>query len=214
MDGTRPTAIYGGAFDPPHYGHAEVVRQLLCAESGIDSVVVMPSRRPPHKTPVAAYEHRIAMCELLFCGGEAARVSIFQEADVSGATFTADVVHALPGWGSRNYLLVLGVDEVVALGSWKTPDRIFKHADLLVIERPGFMGFDRQAVASALSVLPVVKEKILRARSIKVDTAFTLSSTDIRSSLAIDWGYAKYLLTRDVRTYIREHGLYGAPRED
>ena len=207
MNSARPIAVYGGAFDPPHLGHAEVIRQLSNLEQ-IESIVVMPSRRPPHKTPVVSYGHRVAMCELMLNAYGDSKASIFREDSVKGTTFTADVVQTLPGWGEQHYLLVIGIEEVAALGSWKTPERIFEHAGLIVIQRPGFAEFNRQRAADSLDVTPIVKERILSALSITVDVRFTMSSTGVREEFLRDKEYAQYFVPPDVRAYIRQHGLY------
>ena len=57
-------AIFGGTFNPIHYGHlraAEEVREKL----GLDRVLFVPSGNPPLKTKdIAPARHRFAMVKL------------------------------------------------------------------------------------------------------------------------------------------------------
>ena len=56
--------LLGGTFNPPHLGH------LVCAQEarvqlGLDRVLLIPTRVPPHKVVEVepGVEHRVAMCE-------------------------------------------------------------------------------------------------------------------------------------------------------
>ena len=40
--------IYGGTFDPPHLGHMAAA-QAAIAVLGLDKLIFMPAKRPPHK---------------------------------------------------------------------------------------------------------------------------------------------------------------------
>jgi nicotinate-nucleotide adenylyltransferase len=57
-------AVYGGTFDPVHYGHlrsAIEIRQALC----VDTVCLVPSYMPPHRQqPDSTPEQRLEMLRL------------------------------------------------------------------------------------------------------------------------------------------------------
>ena len=56
-------AVFGGAFDPPHRGHAAVARHL----TGLfDEVWVMPAYKHMYDKRMTPYEDRLEMCNLLF----------------------------------------------------------------------------------------------------------------------------------------------------
>ena len=87
--------IYGGSFDPIHYGH------LLLAESAreqlnLDKVVFVPAAIAPHKrsqesAPATA---RIEMLKLAISGNAALEVSLL-EIDRGGVSYTVDTLTAL-----------------------------------------------------------------------------------------------------------------------
>ena len=57
-------AIYGGTFDPIHYGHLKTVKALSTLV-GLKNVSIMPNNIPPHRQPPeASHIHRRAMVEL------------------------------------------------------------------------------------------------------------------------------------------------------
>jgi len=55
-------AIYGGAFDPPHAGHASVIRRVL---DSCDQVLVVPSYRHADGKRMADFDLRCACVERL-----------------------------------------------------------------------------------------------------------------------------------------------------
>lgn len=55
-------ALYGGSFDPPHLGHAQVVLHLLYA--GFDEVWLIPAAVHPFGKELAPFAHRMRMLQL------------------------------------------------------------------------------------------------------------------------------------------------------
>lgn len=57
-------AIFGGTFDPVHYGHLRTV-EALAALTGLQKVTLLPNNVPPHRPqPVAspAAAGNVALC--------------------------------------------------------------------------------------------------------------------------------------------------------
>ena len=54
--------VYGGTFDPIHKGHSRLL-ELAKTLGGLDKVIVMPDRIPPHKVreDMASPEDRLEM---------------------------------------------------------------------------------------------------------------------------------------------------------
>ena len=87
--------IFGGSFDPVHYGH------LLLAEScreqcRLDQVWFLPAAVPPHKQGkvLAAGKARVEMLELAIAGNEHFAVSTI-ELDRAGVSYTVETLRAI-----------------------------------------------------------------------------------------------------------------------
>mgnify|MGYP001015375877 CR=1 FL=1 len=64
VDMTQLQAIYGGTFDPVHYGHLKPV-EILANQIGLSKVIIMPNNVPPHRPqPEATSAQRMHMLKL------------------------------------------------------------------------------------------------------------------------------------------------------
>lgn len=59
---TLKVAVYGGAFDPPHIGHADAIRQ---ASFHADEVIVVPSYRHAFGKKMTNFDVRIKLIEMM-----------------------------------------------------------------------------------------------------------------------------------------------------
>jgi cytidyltransferase-like protein len=82
-----PLGLFGGTFDPIHYGHlrlAETAREAL----GLARVRLIPAGQPPHRaTPGASGAHRLAMARLAAADNPAFEVDP-AEVEAAQASFT------------------------------------------------------------------------------------------------------------------------------
>ena len=89
-------AVYGGSFNPPHLGHAEVAMTVY-KELSPDIFLIIPDNIPPHKelaegSPTA--RQRMELCELAFQDVPGAQISDM-ELKREGRSYTADTVDLL-----------------------------------------------------------------------------------------------------------------------
>jgi nicotinate-nucleotide adenylyltransferase len=131
------TALYGGAFDPPHAGHVEVARAAK-EHFELPRLVVLVSERPGHKRVFLSADLRL----------ELARVA-FPDDDVRLDPYprTIDLLRAE---SFDDPLLVIGADEFCDFGSWQEPDGVLELAHLAVATRPGFPPDRLETVLHAL----------------------------------------------------------------
>ncbi len=110
-------ALFGGSFNPPHAGHAQVVLHLLHA--GFDEVWAIPAGVHPFGKELAPFSHREAMLRLALSDfGPRVRVCLI-EAELPAPSRTFDTVSELvrryPG---RAFHLALGEDQRADLPRW------------------------------------------------------------------------------------------------
>src|SRR6266566_2141964 len=91
----RRIGVFGGTFDPIHFGHLILAEQ--CRESGrLDQVWFLPTGNPPHKQEhiITRFEQRIEMIELAIAGYPPFRVDPIEH-ELPGLTYTANVLEEL-----------------------------------------------------------------------------------------------------------------------
>jgi nicotinate-nucleotide adenylyltransferase len=221
-DQLRPDAVlFGGAFDPPHAGHADCVEIVL---SGLPQarVHVLPAASPAgagaaHKRPTAAFADRLAMCELAFAPF-GARVAVEDwEAALPAPNYTVHTLAAaqprLPG---QRLGFLVGQDQLEAFDRWHQPLAILERATLVVVARRNDRAAGETtdldaAVASltrrldALAAAPrQTPWPILPLRG----DASPASSTALRSALAHGQTPPRAWLAPTVAAYIDQHALY------
>ena len=192
------TGIFGGTFDPVHFGHLRTV-EAAARRFGLRRVRFVPARVSPHKAPpVADARHRIAMLALALAGRPDWSLS-FLELDRDPPSYTVDTLRALAEEGGGDELwLLMGTDALAGFGAWKDPGEILRLARLGAFLREPFVGDGL--------VIPAVEGlanrlEVFDAGSVKI------SSTDLRSDLARGIGPAGRV-PESVAEYITKHGLY------
>ncbi|MBM3217342.1 MAG: nicotinate (nicotinamide) nucleotide adenylyltransferase [Candidatus Rokubacteria bacterium] len=208
------TALFGGSFNPIHYGHlllADEVRERL----GLARVVFMPAGIPPHKPAagMAPGEHRLAMVRLAIAGNPAFEASDL-ELRRTGPSYTADTVEAL-GVAPADLYLVIGSETFLDLLSWHEPRRIAARCRLVVIPRAR-SAFDPESAAAQKVLREIGADGIARADDGAPDagvivlhaTSLPLSASDIRARVARGASIT-YRVPPPVADYIARHRLYG-----
>ena len=194
-------AVLGGTFNPPHLGH------LVCAQEaylqlGLDRVLLIPARLPPHKVvdEDPGVEHRVEMCRLaIACDEQRMEVSEI-EADRSGPSYTVDTLDQLhSAMPDTELFLVVGADIAMGFGAWLEPERVLSLATLAVAARPGTA---RERVEQALAGIRGGE----RATFFQMPE-IGISSTMLRERVRAEQP-TRYLTPDAVRAYMDRHGLY------
>ena len=118
--------LFGGAFDPPHRGHVELLRRAR-AQLGLERLIVLVVADPGHKEVDTPADVRLRLARAAFPHDE---VLLDRHAR------TVDTLRAHPEWHDPVFLI--GADEFCAFASWKEPDEVLRLARLGVATRPGF----------------------------------------------------------------------------
>lgn len=196
--------IFGGAFDPVHYGHLILAEQSR-EQARLDAVWFVPAARHPFKADSTAttFERRAEMLQLAIAGHSDFRVDEIEK-DRPGLNYTADTLDDLQRRHPDAALhLLLGSDTLPEFPKWHEPVRIVRTAALVVMERPGHPVPAAAEIQAALALPPEVS---LRMQVVEVPL-IDLSSRDIRRRVA--QGHTiRYMLPRAVEVYIAEKGLY------
>jgi nicotinate-nucleotide adenylyltransferase len=133
-------AVFGGTFNPIHYGHLRSA-QALFEYLPIGHLRFVPARLPPHREePQVRAEHRAAMVERAIAGDP--RLSCDRrELDRDGPSYTVDTLESLRSelGAQAPLVLVLGCDAFLGFDTWHRWQAILRLAHLVVMARPGWV---------------------------------------------------------------------------
>ncbi len=128
-------AIFGGSFDPIHFGHLAVADFVL-ENTEIDQILFIPVGTPWQKNqPVASGLARSSMTHLAVAGNPAFSVSDL-EINRPEISYTIDTVETLLHEYPKIKLhLILGLDAAKTLPSWNRFEELIKKVSVLVLAR-------------------------------------------------------------------------------
>lgn len=212
--------IFGGTFNPIHFGHlrvAEEAREL----AGLDKVIFIPSGTPPLKTKdIAPASHRYAMTKLAVRNNP-----FFDVLDIEcrgrQKSYTVKTLEKLRELYPDDRLhFMLGIDAFLDIPNWYRSEILLSLADFIILSRP-----DRRFEDMAASPYLSVKRPLLRKLDRELETAYmttlsngriimlakvspvNISATDIRTRMKQGQSI-KYLLPAEVESYIISHHVY------
>jgi len=204
--------VFGGTFDPVHYGHLRTAFEVLQALR-FSEVRFMPCGTPPHRgSPVAAAGERLAMVRAA-TEGQHGFVVDDRELSREGPSYSVDTLSALRGeFPLRPIALIIGMDAFLGLPKWYHWQEILQLAHIVVAHRPGWKAPDIGPLGELLAERGTHRIGDLhQAKSghiyILDVTQLEISSTDIRDLVAAGRD-PRFLMPDAVRRYIRETGCY------
>lgn len=128
--------IFGGTFDPIHWGHIRPAL-ALADELNAQQIHLMPSAQPPHRdVPGATATQRLAMVTLAAQLDPRLRAEDWelQQQRLSYSTLTlAELAQRYP---NEPLVFALGSDAFNGLASWHQWQHLVDHAHLVVMPRP------------------------------------------------------------------------------
>ena len=208
----RKIGIFGGTFDPIHYGHLRPALEILDALS-LDTMLFIPAGQPPHRrAPSAGSDLRLAMVRAAVQGEPRFQVDD-RELKRSGPSYMADTLAEL----KRDYpgaalVLVLGTDAFLGLPGWERWREIFDHAHVAVAHRPGWWLQAEGELAALLAERFDADARRALARPagsilLRPVTQLEISSTRIREEAAAG-RELRYLVPDAVRELILNSACY------
>ena len=206
-------AVFGGAFDPVHFGHIKPAL-YLSRHDVISRVVFVPARLHPFKGRIGngcSDDDRLAMLKLIVRPPKLQISSHEIEAD--GVVHTVDTLRYFRSELGQDVPLafVVGEDAFNEIDGWREYRRLPELAHLIVIRRPGFeYAADHPLIAASggCSSLEDLAGSPAGRICLLDNEPVTVSSTEVRRLL--DGGrQPRYMMPGVVWNYIRRNCLYG-----
>ncbi len=134
----KKIGLFGGTFDPVHNGHLIIARSV-CETLGLNSVIFIPSARPPHKNSDIMFsaEERFRMLCLAV-----KKISCFTVSDIEmtrkGLSYTIDTILEIKKTlqADTDLAFIVGRDNLSEIETWKDPQAILDQCKIVVADRP------------------------------------------------------------------------------
>ena len=211
-----PLGIFGGTFDPIHYGHLRTALELLDSLSLSEVCFVPCGEQPLRSASTASGATRLSMVRAAVAGE--ARFSVdTRELKRSGPSYSLDTLTGLrTEHAERPLCLLLGMDAFASLPDWYRWRELIGLVHIIVAHRPGWHapreGDLGDLVREHAAHTP---RDLVSARSGRVFVApvtqLEISATALRASIRAG-GDPRYLVPEPVRAIIQQTQCYAGPR--
>ena len=212
----RTIGIFGGTFDPIHFGHLRTAFELLQALR-LDEMRFMPAGTPPHREgTVASAAVRLAMVQAA-TQGQPGFVVEDREIRREGLSYSVDTMRTLRAdFPDHSLCLIVGMDAFLGLPKWHQWRELLDLAHLVVAHRPGWrapsMGpLGELLVDRGTGRIGDLHESHAGCIYIHAVTQLEISSTEVRKLIAAGRD-PRYLMPDAVRAIIDETGCYRPKR--
>lgn len=196
--------IFGGTFDPVHYGHL-LLAECCREQATLDEVWFVPAAIAPHKSdrPPTPAASRVEMLELAIGGNEYFSLCLL-EVERKGVTFTIDTLNEIrQAQPDAEMFFLMGADSLADLPTWRDPQGICQLATPLVVRRPGS---DEPDFRCLEDLVPAARLAEFKKSTVEMPM-MGISSTEIRH-LVSQGKSIRYRTTPSVATYMKHSGLY------
>ena len=194
------TVIYGGSFDPVHFGHIELAKTALL-ETGANRLIFIPAKVSPFKKDKSQTEfiHRFNMCKIA-CGYiENATVDDI-EFNLPTPSYTVNTLCELKKKYNDDLVFVCGADSFMDLDRWKNPEEIFKMAEIFTAVRDDV---NIDVLKTKKEQLEKMGARVILSKMPKIDISSTEVRENIKNNIPCD-----ELIPKEILEYINTQNLY------
>ena len=216
--GAPLVGIFGGTFDPIHYGHLRVAEEIV-ETVGLQKMYFVPAGMPRLRhSPVASSQHRVEIVRLAI---QKNPDFVLDEREIyrDGVSYSIDTVREFKQEFGEEVRLcfILGADAFIKLPEWNNWKELFNLCHFIVSTRPGY----------SLTLIKELLSKELReecsqrwvsnTESLRKDTSglifiasttmLDISATTIRAHIAVGRS-VRHLVPSVTVNYISENKLY------
>jgi len=213
----RPFGVFGGMFDPIHFGHlrtAHELHELL----GLESVAFLPAGDPPHRAaPLADAATRLAMVRAATADDPRFLVDD-RELRRRGPSYTVLTLEELRAERAvQPLVLIMGMDAFAGIERWHRAGDLLSLAHVVVASRPR-ASLPREGFAARMLQecrAPEVASLASRPAGfvhLCDNTQLDLSSSAVRAVVAAGRD-PRYLMPEAARRIILGTGSYARPGE-
>lgn len=194
MIAIKKYGVFGGTFDPIHFGHIHLIKKILDLHL-FDELIIIPAGDPWQKKPEVPASTRLEMTRIALAELPVLVSDI--EVNRAGSSYAIDSVKELKAkLAPCSVTWILGSDVLSTIHTWNRIEELAKEVDFLIIRRP--------STDEVETHLP----DFLSAQQIEI-AALDISATQVRSAIS-NHADVSQLIPDSVAKFIKSKGLYGA----
>lgn len=127
-------AVFGGAFDPVHWGHL-LIAETARDQAKLDGILWVPTFRPPHKNQaLSSFAHRCEMVQQAIADHPAFQLSTIEQRE--GVSYAIATLAALQvQYPNTEWYWIIGTDAFQTLPGWKSAPELVAVCSWLVAPR-------------------------------------------------------------------------------
>jgi len=131
--------IFGGTFNPIHYGHLRPALEVLQAHP-LEQIRFIPLNIAVHRQqPKIDIKYRLEMLEAAVIN-QASFIIDKRELMINKPSYTIDTLKNLhQEFSNQSFCLIIGMDSFLSFAQWQAPEKILKLAHLMVMSRPDYL---------------------------------------------------------------------------
>ena len=225
-DGQERIGIYGGTFDPIHYGHLQVAA-AICEAFALDRFFFVPAFVPPHKRDwqISAPYHRYAMVVLATLNHSPLAQRNFAastiELEAPTRPYTIETLQQLQTlYPTATLFFVMGADSFAEVNLWREYERLLTEYNIIVAARPPAEGM--MVALSTQHLSAQCQQRVVDLRGSKHPTlaavsepnvfltdyvAVDLAATEVRAAVRSGHSIVE-MVPPEVARYIATYDLY------
>ncbi len=215
--------IYGGTFDPIHYGHLRIAEELTDI-IGFQTIHFIPSGSPRlRRDPFASRYHRLMMARLAIKNNSKFILDA-REINREGKSSSVESLREYKyesGDDKTALCFIIGIDAFMKLPLWYCWRELFTLCHFIIVHRPGRISMMNQDTLPQDLKKECASRWVTSANDLKRQSSglvfaastslLDISATTIRSFLSAEKS-ARYLLPDAVLDYINIHHLYSGEK--
>ncbi len=200
----RKIAIFGGAFNPIHYGHLWLAETAL-DQFDLDALLWVPTYVPPHKPTfeLAAFEHRLEMVQRAIADYPHFTAMDLERHQPTPSYASTTFTQLQTLYPHTQWYWVIGQDAFAQLPGWRHSQDLIAHCCWLVAPR---LPLDLHEIGQQVTATLVQRSLTLHWHPLPMP-AIAISSSLIRQYCQ-QGRSLRYLVPAAVRSYIHTHQLY------
>ena len=209
--------LFGGTFDPIHFGHLRSAEEIMEIFQ-LNRIIFVPSSRPPHKleAEITSFYHREQMVRMSIEGNVNFSFSEVENLR-AGKSYSVETVEYILSKYMENLELyfIVGQDAFEAVTTWKEWEKLLLLCNFAVMTRPGYKNKGLDNILTKEFAAQFVYDKQVdgfkgptgHAIYFRNTTFLDISSSRIRT-MAKTGKSVRYLAPDNVRQYIAKNSLY------